>query len=308
MNRLPFLPLYVNDFLGATTLWDGEEKGLYAILLILQWQSGPLPEDLAKLAKTAAYDLRKFRSLWKTVGKKFKSTPKGRINLRLEEHRDRAIEVHGQRVNNGKKGGRPPKLKKTERLSKRKANGSILLKLNESNSDIQILRSSDPQSSENHTSQAESKTVLGGEPPDSAPEFLQLKATYPKRAGDQRWKQCSHAISARLKEGHTWSDLLAGAQRYADFIRASDKEGSEFVKQAATFFGTDRGFLERWDAPKSKGERLIEKNIDATQQWLATKRAERADHNSGATPPTDDRFDFDGADTARAAARESSST
>jgi hypothetical protein len=106
-------------------------------------------------------------------------------------------------------------------------------------------------------------------PPDSDPAFEQLKVIYPKRAGDQRWTKAFSAFKARIAEGVTREQILSGAQRYADHVRAMGKERTEFVKQAATFLGTERGFLEAWPIPPTKGETLRDKNADATNEWLS---------------------------------------
>jgi hypothetical protein len=78
--------------------------------------------------------------------------------------------------------------------------------------------------------------------------FLQAWAEYPKRAGDNPRGRAWKAWRARLAEGHTETEMLDGIRRYAGFVRASGREGSEFIKQAATLLGPDKGFLEPWRA------------------------------------------------------------
>jgi hypothetical protein len=54
-----------------------------------------------------------------------------------------------------------------------------------------------------------------------------------------------------------------GVDRYAAFIRAAGKERTEYVQQAATFLGTNRGYLEQWAEPakpESDYDRLIRLN------------------------------------------------
>lgn len=46
--------------------------------------------------------------------------------------------------------------------------------------------------------------------------------------------------------------MLAGVSRYAGYVRATGSEGTQFVKQAATFFGPDRHFEEVWQPPAGK--------------------------------------------------------
>src|SRR5690606_33097669 len=79
--------------------------------------------------------------------------------------------------------------------------------------------------------------------------FAEFKALYPKRSGDQRWQTAQKHLRARLREGCTWDQVLDGVRRYAVWVRAAGKEGTELVKQAATFVGTDKGFLEDFDIP-----------------------------------------------------------
>jgi hypothetical protein len=83
----------------------------------------------------------------------------------------------------------------------------------------------------------------------SPAEFLDFKAAYPRRAGDPGWRKALRAANARLPEGHTWAEMIAGACHYAAFVRSSGKEGTEYVKQAASFLGPDKAFLETWNIP-----------------------------------------------------------
>ena len=83
-------------------------------------------------------------------------------------------------------------------------------------------------------------------------EFSEFKALYPQRGGDQPWSKALKAINARLKTGSTWNEILAGTRRYADFIRATGKEGSEYVLHAATFCGPDKRYLNLWAPPAEK--------------------------------------------------------
>jgi len=82
-------------------------------------------------------------------------------------------------------------------------------------------------------------------PPE--PEWwLEFKSAYPERTGDQGWRKAQRAAHARISEGHTPTEFIDGAKRYAAFVAASGKSGTEFVKQAATFLGPEKPFLEPW--------------------------------------------------------------
>jgi hypothetical protein len=85
--------------------------------------------------------------------------------------------------------------------------------------------------------------------------FDQIRAIFPKRSGSHRWQDALNHFRARVREGHSPETILAGVERYATFVREQGNEGSSFVQQAATFLGTNRGFLEDWKSapPKVNG-------------------------------------------------------
>lgn len=106
--------------------------------------------------------------------------------------------------------------------------------------------------------------------------LLDFKLEYPERAGDQGWRKAQRAASARLAEGHTTAEFIAGAKRYAAHCRTAGKVGTEYVKQAATFLGPDKFFLEPWDPVPTKGEARQNRNISASEQWLIEQEARDA--------------------------------
>lgn len=104
------------------------------------------------------------------------------------------------------------------------------------------------------------RVVPRGNDPDW---FLDFKLAYPERAGDQGWRRALRAANARIAEGHTAAELIAGAKRYAAFVDATGKRATEFVKQAATFLGPDKPFLLPWKPPpkpETDTERLLRLN------------------------------------------------
>lgn len=88
---------------------------------------------------------------------------------------------------------------------------------------------------------------------DYSPEFETAWKEYPKRAGGNSKSAAWKAWKARLKDGVKPEDMLAGVKRYAAYARATGSVGTQFVKQATTFFGPDRHFEEAWQAPVAPG-------------------------------------------------------
>lgn len=111
-----------------------------------------------------------------------------------------------------------------------------------------------------------SRSVENGHDDDA--EFESLKALYPRRSGDQRWYDARQAINARLREGHTWEQILDGVRRYAAWCRATGKIDTETVRQAATFVGKGKGFLEPWTLPATKADTRLAGNLSAAAEFM----------------------------------------
>jgi len=79
-------------------------------------------------------------------------------------------------------------------------------------------------------------------------EFLEAWQAYPKRKGGNSKTDAKKAWLARVKSGVDPSAMLAGVKAYAAYVRSAGKEGTEFVKQAATFFGPSEHYLDDFGA------------------------------------------------------------
>ena len=87
--------------------------------------------------------------------------------------------------------------------------------------------------------------------PTSAGEaaFEDAWALYPKRAGGNSRAEALKAWNARIKQGKLADDMIAGVKRYAAYCEAKGNIGTEFVKQASSFFGPSLHFEESWEPP-----------------------------------------------------------
>lgn len=100
------------------------------------------------------------------------------------------------------------------------------------------------------------------------PQFDEIRAAYPKRAGGDRLQGALSAYRARLREGATHEMILNGVRRYAAFCEATDKVGTPYVQQLATFLGTNRSYLELWNPPP-KAETPAERRQRETKEKMA---------------------------------------
>jgi len=101
--------------------------------------------------------------------------------------------------------------------------------------------------------QAEASTPAKPAKEDYSPEFEAAWQVYPKRSGGNPKTGAWKCWKARLKEGVKPESMLEGVKRYAVFVQATGNVGTQYVKQASTFFGPDRHFEEAWQAPSAPG-------------------------------------------------------
>ncbi|WP_096911745.1 helix-turn-helix domain-containing protein [Escherichia coli] len=116
----------------------------------------------------------------------------------------------------------------------------------------------DPQVNSKHDPQDIGASADASAPARSArqeysPEFEQAWQEYPKRAGGNSKSAAFKAWKARIREGIKPETMLNGVRRYAAWVRATGNTGTQFVKQAATFFGPDRHFEDFWQQPAAPG-------------------------------------------------------
>lgn len=116
-------------------------------------------------------------------------------------------------------------------------------------------------------------TRKAAERPPPSPEWTRFRLTFPARAGSQPWGKALKAIHARIGEGHSWQEILDGAQRYADFIVATGKLNTEYTMQAARFVGPEKHFLETWAPPPTKSDIRLTKNLSAAEEFMRRTEA-----------------------------------
>ncbi|WP_258557156.1 hypothetical protein [Kluyvera ascorbata] len=69
-----------------------------------------------------------------------------------------------------------------------------------------------------------------------------------------------------MKQGVKPEAMLEGVKRYAVFMAADNKIGTEFVKQTSTFFGPDRHFEDEWAVAVKLPE---QQQSSSSQSWYA---------------------------------------
>src|SRR6185437_3734187 len=103
---MPYVPWYHGDFLRSTAGWTLLERAAYWMLLCAQWEIGPLPNDLVRLAGIVGIEASELASLWPLIRRKFKTTAAGLVNQRMKEHKANCVRYRASLSAAGKKGMR----------------------------------------------------------------------------------------------------------------------------------------------------------------------------------------------------------
>ena len=88
------------------------------------------------------------------------------------------------------------------------------------------------------------------EPDRYAVEFEKVKAIYPPRDGDQRWKAALGHYRAARKGSESMEVIMDGVHRYRAWCERKGLISTDKVKQAATFMGPEKCWREPWEVPK----------------------------------------------------------
>jgi hypothetical protein len=116
--------------------------------------------------------------------------------------------------------------------------------------------------------------------PEAVVTFAHIQAAYPDFTGRQDWINAEHHCNQRIdRDGLSWPDLLAAAERYRAYCENGGVSGPRFVMTPGNFFSAaDRPWLQDWKPPPSKAQAKQDKNVLASQQWLAEQEAKDAAH------------------------------
>lgn len=108
MEKSPAFRLYAKDFDADTRCMTCQQVGAYTRLLINEWSTKGLPDNMGELARIAGTDARTFAKMWKATLAKlfFKNDANLYVNKRLEEERVKQEEYRRIQSEYGKMGAK----------------------------------------------------------------------------------------------------------------------------------------------------------------------------------------------------------
>jgi len=233
MAALPYMQLYVADYLADTAHLTTLEHGAYLMLMFNYWQRGESfkANDERSLNKRLATVARLSVSEWDEV----KGALSEFFDVTDTEWSQARIERDLAAVN----------AKSTK--AKQAGKASAERRLNERSTNVeQTLNHTDTDTDTDTDTEAKEKALVPSADDTSAysAEFESFWTEYPKREGSNSKKTAFKAWNARLRSGVKAEDLILAAKRYAAQQFAAGNLGTPYVKQAATFLGADEHFRE----------------------------------------------------------------
>ncbi len=173
------------------------------------------------------------------LGEFFELTDDGWLHVRCEEILKDYRKTAKKNKVNGAKGGRPSKGAACKETQK-KPNGLPNETQNNPNQEPRTTNQ------EPRTTNQEPRTIID----TPSIEFDDIWPYYPKRSGNNPKPKALKAYEKRRKS-FSFEVIQHGVMRYQAFCEATGKLNTEFVMQAARFFGPDECFTQAWDIPIS---------------------------------------------------------
>lgn len=260
MAALPYMQFYVADYLADTMHLSAEEHGAYLLLIFNYWQTGkPIPKS--RLQKIARIDNDRWPAVEQTLSEFFNDNGVNWNHDRIEADLAVVAEAQKQRAAAGKASAEARKASKRQELKRQSNDRSTTVEHpsneNPTNKDKKRkdkekrLNTNDPSLSDE--SRQLSKSTSPKKPTPYPEAFELVWQAYPKRPGSNPKPKAFQAWNARIKEGEEPEKILQGTIRYRQFCDQTGKAHTEFVMQAARFFGKGKEYEQDWSPPASQG-------------------------------------------------------
>lgn len=239
----PWYPWYPSDYARATAHLTFVEDSAYRKLLDHYYSTGKLPaiaEILLRVCRAFADDEK--AAVLKVAAEFFQEVDGFLVQERVAKEIDKSQYLSGIRSDAGKKGASKTNVKTPA------IDAAIAPAIDAANKPA----IADTTTTTTTTTSSKPSCAIAsheGVSKDDPEGFSECWKAYPKRSGGNSRKEAEKAYRARLKAGVSPADMLAGVQRYAAYIRGTEREGTAYVKQASTFFGTGEHWKETYDLP-----------------------------------------------------------
>lgn len=269
MAALPYMQLYVAEYLADTMHLTAEEHGAYLLLIFNYWQTGkPIPKN--RLARIVRMTKRRWANVELSLSEFFTDDGECWTHDRVEDDLSAVKATQAQRTRAGQASAEARKREKNNALQQSANEKSTTVErplqrtVNENATNIEEKRTEENRSKKTIGPSASDEptrvdTAQGDEypikkpaqasPAEYPPEFELIWQRYPKRPGSNPKRKALQAWNARIKDGHDPAKILAGVIRYGNFCDQTSKTNTEYVMQAVRFLGASCEFDNPWTPP-----------------------------------------------------------
>jgi uncharacterized protein YdaU (DUF1376 family) len=227
MAALPYMPLYVADYLADTAHLTVLEHGAYLLLIMNYWQRGkPLPSDDERLARIARVSGEEWARIRPVISEFFAHAgtvwTHDRIEAELAKVRDKSTKARAA----GQRSAAVRLAPVQQTLNERSTDAEQTL--NHTDTDTDTERKKDISVDFRKTAKTR---------PMQNAAFEKFWNAYPKRDGANPRMPAFKKFDAKVRAGADPVEIEAGAVAYA---RAMVGKDPQFVAQAVTWLNQDR--------------------------------------------------------------------
>ncbi|OEZ91483.1 YdaU family protein [Duganella phyllosphaerae] len=259
MNHYPH---HIGDFDRATRHLTRLERSVYRDMMDIYYDTEqPLTPDVDSLCRRIIARTNEERTAVEQVlNEFFTKTERGWVHFRCEEVIEDYRSNTSQKSAAGRASAAKRETKRQQMLNSRSTGVGTSVE--------QTLNGTPTNHKPETINHKPIKNITSASPPsDYSPEFEEAWLAYPPRPGASK-KDAYKAWAARLKEGVTSGALLAGVQRYANYVLYSRTE-PQFTKQPATFFGPGDHYKAEWAVGAAMPQKGTKHGNFAAQDYRA---------------------------------------
>jgi uncharacterized protein YdaU (DUF1376 family) len=287
MAEFPALPLWTDAYIGDCSHLTDAEHGVYLQILILLWRAPKqrIPNDPEWLARKFRRSIEECQKTVMPVVKEFCQTDGNWItqkriskefayvSAKSKKQADRAKsrwnKDKGESRGNAARhqSGNAPTPTPTPTPTPREDRGSPP----SPPATVVELRPPEPRGVAALKVEAVERKVKAG-------RLLEFRQAYPKREGSQSWPAAEKKYIALVASGVSESDMIEGARRYAEHLKATGSYGSRYVKQALTWLNQG-GWNDEYLT--GTGRRQQSDLMDALDARVREAKARRGDYPPG---------------------------
>lgn len=252
MAALPYMQLYIADYLADTMHLSTEEHGAYLLLMFNYWQTGrAIPKS--RLGKIARLSNDRWISVEGSLAEFFNDNGTEWIHERIERDLEGVRSSLEQKSAAGRASALARKAKKRT-TSQRALNGrstGVEFPLQREGNENPTNKDPDKDTDIKHKNtmsgaeKTQPQTVheTGGAYPEGFEIFW---SAYPKREGSNPKNKAYSAWKARKREGVPCETMLEGVKRYQQYCDTRGQIGTGYVMQAQRFLGPGQEFENDW--------------------------------------------------------------